>query len=153
MGYIPADAKWYLADIVIEHEIEDDPRNVVHINTMLIRASSPERAYARALKMGRETEQEYKNTENKTVRVMFRGLRDLNVIYDDLRSGSELIFYEKIDQTEEQVANLISTKNELSVFETRRKPSKHKPNYMPGSIWKMLKEVGFEENDLYDQEA
>jgi hypothetical protein len=149
MGYIPDDAKWYLADIVIEHKIEDEPRNVIHINTVLVRASSPERAYARAIKLGQEAEHEYKNTEDKTVRVVFRGLRDLTVIYDKLRSGSELIYQERIGQTEEQVAKLISPKSELAIFEERQKPSKDKPNYMPGSVMEMLKEVGFDDSDIY----
>jgi hypothetical protein len=30
MGYIPANAKWYLAEIVEQIAVEGDPRNVVH---------------------------------------------------------------------------------------------------------------------------
>ncbi len=150
MGYIPADAKWYLAYILLEHKIEDEPRNVIHINTVLVRANSPEKAYARSLKLGQEAEHEYKNTDAKTVRVIFRGLRDLTVIYDKLRSGSELTFQERIGQTEEQVSKLISPKNELAVFEEVRQPSRDKPNYMPGNVIEMLKEAGFEDNDFYN---
>ena len=150
MGYIPADAKWYLADVVIEHKIEAEPRNVIHINTLLVRASSPERAYARALELGQEAELEYRNTDGKLVRTIFHGLRDLNVIFDDLRSGSELIYQERVGQTEAQVAQLISPKDELGVFEARRKPSRDDPNYMPASIMQALEEAGFEENDLYN---
>jgi hypothetical protein len=40
MGYIPTDAKWYLADIVMEITIQGDSRNVVHVNTTLVRADS-----------------------------------------------------------------------------------------------------------------
>ena len=36
--------QWYLADLILEHTIEDDSRNVVHVNTHLIHASSPDRA-------------------------------------------------------------------------------------------------------------
>jgi hypothetical protein len=42
MGFIPKGARWYLADIVLEHIIAGDPRNVVHINTHLVEAGSPE---------------------------------------------------------------------------------------------------------------
>lgn len=150
MGHIPADARWYFADVVIEHVIEDEPRNVVHINTLLVRASSPERAYKRALELGREAEQEYKNTDGKMVRVTFRGLRDLSVIYEDLRSGSELIYQERVGQTEEQVAQLISPKEELGVFEDTGKPSRNDPNYMPADIMQALKKAGIEEDDLYN---
>ena len=56
MGYIPEDAKWYLADIVLQIAVDDDPRSVVHINLVLIRADSPEEAYEKALALGAEGE-------------------------------------------------------------------------------------------------
>ena len=74
MGYIPEGARWYLADIVLEHIIDGDPRNVVHVNTHLVEAHSPEEAYAKALDLGRCSELEYLNTDSKQVRVVFRGL-------------------------------------------------------------------------------
>jgi hypothetical protein len=48
MAYIPDDAKWYIAEIIMECQIEDDPRNVVHINIVLVRADSPEEAFEKA---------------------------------------------------------------------------------------------------------
>ncbi len=42
MGYIPEDAKWYIAELVMEFQIESDSRNVVHVTIVLIRADSPE---------------------------------------------------------------------------------------------------------------
>ncbi len=58
MAYIPKDAQWYLADIVIEHRITNEPQNVLHINTTLIQASSPEEAYAHAQTLGQEMEEQ-----------------------------------------------------------------------------------------------
>ena len=52
MGDIPENAKWYLADIVQEITVEDDPHNVVHTNLVLIRADSPEEAYQKAMELG-----------------------------------------------------------------------------------------------------
>ncbi len=60
MAYIPADAKWYLADIVEQIAVEDDPRHVVHTNTVLIRADSPEDAYAKAVELGTNKGVSYK---------------------------------------------------------------------------------------------
>ena len=40
-GLRPKDARWYLADVVVEHTVEGDPRNVVHVNVHLIEADSP----------------------------------------------------------------------------------------------------------------
>ena len=52
MGYVPADVKWFIAEIVEEITVEDDPRNVVHVNYNLIRADSPEEAYEKSLELG-----------------------------------------------------------------------------------------------------
>jgi hypothetical protein len=41
MAYIPKDAKWYIAELVMEFQIEGESRNVVHVNIVLIRADSP----------------------------------------------------------------------------------------------------------------
>src|SRR5262245_66098679 len=87
MGFIPQGARWYLADIVLEHKVEGDPRNVVHINTHLIEATSPEQAYQKAFDRGRAAEQAYPNTDGKQVRVLFRGLRELNVIHEEDRKS------------------------------------------------------------------
>src|SRR5579862_35588 len=84
MAYIPKDARWYLADVVLEHTVDGDPRNVVHVNIHLIEAESPERAYEKAIALGRDSAQAYVNTDGREVRVTFRGLRDLNVIHDAL---------------------------------------------------------------------
>ena len=64
MCFIPEGARWYLAGIVLEHSIEDDPRNVVHVNMHLIEAESPEQAFRKANELGRAGEQEYANTSS-----------------------------------------------------------------------------------------
>ena len=43
MGYIPPDAKWYLAEIVQQISVEGDPRRVVHTNLVLVRGDCPTR--------------------------------------------------------------------------------------------------------------
>lgn len=149
MAYVPENARWYLADVVIEHKIEDEPRNVIHINTLLVRANSPERAYQRALKLGKDAEHEYQNSDDKTVRVLFRGLRDLAVIYEPLRSGCEIIYSERVGLTEEETAKIVSPKEELGVFEEVQKPSKNDPNYMPKEIMEALYEAGLNDSDMF----
>jgi hypothetical protein len=119
MAYIPSDAKWYLADIVIEITIEDDPDKMVHINITLIRADSPEEAYERSLEVGKQQETTYENTDGKLVTFVFRGLRDLNVIHEELEHGAELTYEELTELREEQVARLIRPKQVLSVFRPR----------------------------------
>src|SRR5262249_3693296 len=116
MAFIPKDAKWYLADIVQEIKIEGESKNVVHINMVLIRANSPEKAYDKAVALGKEGEHSYENTEGKRVTITFRGLRDLNGIHDKLEHGAELIFSEKIGLTNKQIEKMVCPRDQLGVF-------------------------------------
>ncbi len=116
MAYIPKDAKWYLADIVEEFQVQDEETSLVNIILTLIRADSPEEAYQRSLEIGKQSEMSYQNTVGKTVTVIFRGLRNLHVIYEELEHGSEILYELKEDITEGQIASLLRPKAELSVF-------------------------------------
>jgi hypothetical protein len=119
MAYIPTDAKWYLAEIVEEIRIESEPENIVHTNTVLVRADAPEEAYQSALALGREGEMTYTNPDGKTVRVYFRGLRDLNVIHGELEHGTELIYSRRTGISESDLARWVSAKEDLGVFKPR----------------------------------
>jgi Domain of unknown function (DUF4288) len=136
MGYVPDDAEWFLADLVMEHRIEGDPRNVVHVNTVLVKASSAKEAYARAMELGTVAESHYKNTDNMPVDVVFRGLGELLAIHDNLEHGAELTYSEHIGLSEEEVGRMVRPGQSLGVFRDRE-PSIG-PNYMPNEIWGML---------------
>ncbi len=115
MGFIPKDAKWYIAQIVEEIRVQGERRNVVHTNEVLIRADSPEEAYRKALTLGRQGNTRYKNPEGKAVTIRFRGLRDLNVIHDELEHGCEIGFTRDTAVTEKRIRNWISQKKSLGV--------------------------------------
>jgi hypothetical protein len=116
MSYIPKDAKWYLAEIVMEIAIEDDLRNVVHVNTTLVRADSPNEAYDRAQELGTQGETSYENSHGKIVTHRFRGLRSLEVIYEELEHGAEVAFSERVAVPEDEIAKLVIAKEQLGVF-------------------------------------
>ncbi|HTU21548.1 MAG TPA: DUF4288 domain-containing protein [Gemmataceae bacterium] len=137
MAFIPSDAHWYLADIVLEHRIEGDSRNVVHVNTHLIDAASPELAYEKALALGHAAELEYLNTEGKQVHIIFRCLRQLNIIPEELEDGAELMYEEMVGIPEEELQQWVRPKETLGVFA----PIDSKtdiPNYIPDSVMRML---------------
>jgi hypothetical protein len=116
VGYTPKNAKWYVADIVEHIIVEGDPRNVVHTNSVLVRADSPEEAYEKAMELGMGGEQSYENPGGQRVTFRFRGLRDLNVVHDELEHGAELTFSEDIGMDDSAIAEWVSSKEELSVF-------------------------------------
>ncbi len=147
MAYIPKGARWYLADVVLEHAVEGDPRNLVHVNLHLIEAESPERAYEKAIALGQASQQVYANTDGQQVRVTFRGLRDLNVIHDGLEDGAELVYEESAGVPEDRLSTWLRAKEQLSIFTERR--SKHDvPKYMPDSVMKSLEEAEFSREDI-----
>lgn len=138
MSYIPEDAEWYLADILMEITVEGDSRNVVHTNTVLIRAGSPDEAYEKALTKGRTEEISYQNPDGRLVTFLFKGLRDLIVIQEQLEDGAELTYTERIGMPEDELQKLITPKNELSVFEPIS--LSQGPDYSCGEIMKEVYE-------------
>jgi hypothetical protein len=121
MGYIPKNAKWWIADLVIEFEIEDEG-SIVHYNLTLVRANDAEEAYEGALDLGRLHEASYKNPNGHLVTAHFRGLRNLLVVHDDLEHGAELLFEQKEDLTPDQVLASVRRKEDLSVFAPWKDP-------------------------------
>ena len=117
MAYIPKDAEWYIADIVIEINVEDESENVLHVNTTLIQANSPEEAYKKAIEIGKENEEEpYKNPNGKIVTSIFKGLDNLDVIHDKLEHGAELYFTQYTNISIDDMNNYVKPKEKLSVF-------------------------------------
>jgi hypothetical protein len=122
MAFIPDDAEWYLAELVEEIDVEDDPRNLVWRNLTLVRADSPDEAYEKkALRFGHEGETEYLNPQGKEVRIRFRGISQLNVIYDKLEDGAELSFFSQQSLSQEQIAAMLPEKRDLNVFRDIKK--------------------------------
>ena len=116
MGFVPSDAEWYLAELVQELTVKDDPRNLIWRNLTLVHAHSPDEAYERALALGRESETEYQNPAGKLVAIRFRGISYLDVIHDPLEHGAELLFSSECDVPPEQVRGLLRSKEELDLF-------------------------------------
>jgi hypothetical protein len=139
MAWIPKNAKWYLADLIMHHQIASEARHLVHINLTLIRADSPEQAYTEAERLGHAAEITYENSDSNQVQIVFRGLMDLNVIHDKLEHGAELAYTQRICNTENEVREIVTEKAQLTVF--RHREASSRPNYMPKSIDDELKKL------------
>ena len=118
MVYMSNDARWFIADLVVELKIASGivNDNVIHINIVLVEAQSAEEAYTRALVLGQNYEMTYDNTDGNRVEVRFRGLRDLNVIHDELEHGAELTYERRQGLQDDEIQALVRPKQDLAVF-------------------------------------
>jgi len=109
-------ANWYIAEIIMEITVANDVRNVVHHNFFLISANSPDEAYEKAIKIGKESESDYHNPQDKPVETRFIGIADLDVIQDNLADGAEVLFHYAVGVSPEQVRSLARSKEQLRAF-------------------------------------
>ena len=128
MAYVPEDAEWFLAELVEEIRVAGSKRNIVHINYVIIHSTSPQAAFARAMALGKQGSVSYLNERGKKVTTRFRGLRNLDVIYDPLEDGCEIMFEEKLGVSEKGMKKLLRAKNQLEVFRPIRQ-RRGRPNY------------------------
>lgn len=89
MGYVPGDARWWLADCVIAITLEGKKRVVRQIDRLLVNAVSAESAYEEALELGRASSLDYRNEAGMRVRVRFLGLANVIVLHDGVEHGTE----------------------------------------------------------------
>jgi hypothetical protein len=114
--WIPKDMEWFLADLIQQFTFKDGSHSI-YVNTILVKATSVEQAYEKALKFGEVYNYSFTNADQEEVKVSFRGLRDLYLIYDKLEDGSELIYEDYEEMTEEEIAALVTPKEKLAAFE------------------------------------
>ncbi len=137
---------WYLADLIVSVNVENDSRNVVHINTLLVHAYSDDDAYNKTLILGKEEEMEYENPEGNKVTIKFEGIGDIYNIMGDLEHGTEIIYEEKTNISKEKIDSWIRKKDELSIFSSPEKTDSL--NYLPKEIYDAMIKDGFTEEEL-----
>jgi hypothetical protein len=116
--YVPQNMEWFLAEMIQEIRVGNDDNLTVWVNTILIKASSLEEAYSKSNEHGLVYNSTYTNTDGEEVVTRFRGLRNLLLIYEPLEDGSEIMWEEYEDQTEQDIEELVTPKEQLGVFIT-----------------------------------
>lgn len=127
------DARWRLADVVMEFVIEGEPRNVVHVNTHLIEAASAEEAYHKALTIGRAGRMTYRNPYGRRVRVLLRGLEQIRDIAESLADGAALRFRQLVGVPEHAIRQRPRANRRLFAS-TPITEDRTVPSYMDASI-------------------
>jgi hypothetical protein len=122
MAFIPSGAEWYVAEIVERIRVQGDRRSLVHVNTCLIRAKTPDEAYDKALRLGERRQTVYVNSHGKEVRIAFLGLQDLNVVHDALEDGAERVHRAHLGMTDAAARTFVVARRSLSIFRRTRRP-------------------------------
>jgi hypothetical protein len=115
--WIPKKMEWFLAELIQQFTFANGDGPLVWVNKVLIKANGLEEAYEKALKRGDIYNSTFVNTDGIEVKGTFRGLHDLFLIYEDLEDGTELIYEEFEEISEEEIAAMISPKEQLAAFQ------------------------------------
>ena len=92
---IRGNTEWFIGELVEEFQAADQPENLVHINTILIQADSPEVAYEKALSLGESANRVFTNSD---------GIE------------AELLYEKREGMSDEAIAKMVKPKEELAVF-------------------------------------
>jgi hypothetical protein len=89
---------WYIAEIIekcepVERNEKQELRRVTTWgNHHLIKADSPEKAFDKAVKLGKEAEYKFTNSDKVEMEWIFVGIGELLPIYEDIEDGAELMW-------------------------------------------------------------
>lgn len=92
------EGNWYIVEIieklepVLRNESNDLRRVTTWGNHHLIKADSPEQAYEKAVKLGKDGEYKFMNADKVEMEYIFVGIADLLPIYEDLEDGAEIMW-------------------------------------------------------------
>ena len=114
---------WYIAGIMLRFEVAGENkdnfnrRTIAWENQHLVKAKNPDEAYKKALKIGKESESKYTNTDGESVKWVFEGLTTLIALYEELKDGAEVIWIEHENKAVKTIKGRIKSKENLEVFQ------------------------------------
>lgn len=89
---------WYIVEIIEKcepverNETQELRRVTTWGNHHLIKADSPEKAFEKAVKLGKEAEYKFTNTDKIEMEWIFVGIGEILPIYEDIEDGAELMW-------------------------------------------------------------
>lgn len=110
---------WYIAEIIekcepVDRNEKQDLRRVTTWgNHHLIKADSPEKAYDKAVKIGKEAEYIFTNTDKIEMEWIFVGIGELLPIYENIEDGAELMWTDYGFISNRRTMKMPYEKNEL----------------------------------------
>ena len=90
--------KWFIAEIIEKcepvkrNETQELRRVQTWGNFHIIKAETPKIAYDKAVKIGKDAEYKFTNSDNLEMEWIFIGIGNLIPIYEDIEDGSEIMW-------------------------------------------------------------
>jgi hypothetical protein len=126
---------WWIASYIQRFEFYDEDRTnpnrrcLAWENTILVRATSREVAYRKAIKVGQlESGSEMWTDSGRRGAWRFEGLTGLLPVYDPLEDGAELYWREFENVSVRKVKGRIRSKKRLPVFDDSVGPPSNQPS-------------------------
>lgn len=110
---------WYIVEIieklepVLNKKSSDLRRVTTWGNHHLIKASSPDKALEKAIKLGKEGEFKFINSDKIEMEYIFIGIADLIPIYENIEDGAEIMWTNYGFISERRTQKLKRTKAEI----------------------------------------
>lgn len=131
--------KWYLAAILVYPIIKDKGKIINNKqctyweNFVLINSVNHERAYKKALKYGKECENNYLDKNGNHVFWKFAGIKDLVELLNLLDDEQEITYKQGIKRSFLAIKKMVPSKNDLGLFKYEKyykKSKKHNDDYI-----------------------
>lgn len=113
-----ANGNWFIAEIIAicepanVNQQQDLRRCTVGGSYCLIKAHSPEAAYDKAEKLGKEGEHQF-TSEGMEMRWSYGGIKNLLPVYDDIEDGAELIWADYGFISHRKARQLVTSKEDF----------------------------------------
>jgi hypothetical protein len=117
MPYHRSEWIWYLAQLVVESKVEGLAEPILLIESILLRASSPEAAYEKALSICASSEHGYRNKFGAPVMRRYLGIHDIDDLQTEQLEDEQPLQVRVVpSSTQSGAGRLIRAKDELSIF-------------------------------------
>ena len=122
---------WYIVEIIekcepVERNEKQELRRVTTWgNHHLIKADSPEKAFDKAVKLGKEAEYKFTNSDKIEMEWIFVGIGELLPIYEDIEDGAELMWNDYGFISNRRTMRMPYKKKELmKLIKSKQQPNK-----------------------------
>ncbi len=111
---------FYIAELVQECRVRGYKTSLVWVNIHLIKARSAAEAYAKALKLGEGHNKTYRaGDDGRPARWIFRGLRQLLPIHEQIADGAEIMFETYENAAPTAAKKMVRPRRRLVAFRDR----------------------------------